>query len=267
MNKRLNEYSLCNTMYNIKELKAVLLIYMLFTLSIVITTLVLWYDNFKMYKQINLIETCVSYNNNNNKALIANVNINSLVKKPIFATWSKQKWLSLESDHYKRIKIVSKNAFYPFKNKTSIIDEYDYGSIHASLLAPVKGININPLISELTEKYKIYENPIIIYNTINNSICEDVLIDGTTVTSKSIGNVYYNSGIRHDIPLRCTIIGKINNDIIDPSNTIIEKQDVVDISAIKNKYLTRIETNNKWILLILISTLIFGTIRYVNHKN
>src|SRR5438309_270540 len=146
------------------ELKTILLIYMLFALTILIPSIIIWYDNLRTHKQINLINNCLI---KQDKSLITNVNINSLIKKPIIAPWSKMKWISLETEEYKIIKLITENIFKPFKNKTLIINEYRKFRKYNPVFFQIEGIDVNPLISKLA-KYKTYENRIIIYDPHHN---------------------------------------------------------------------------------------------------
>jgi hypothetical protein len=243
---------------------------MLVSLSILIPAVVFWYDNIRNYKKIELINQSIleyrSHTDDHNPYLITNININSLVENPITLLFSKKKWVSVYSSKYRKLKLIKEHSYYPFKNKVSNIDEYIKTTFSATVLDYVNGIDINPLITKLTETYKTREAAIIVNNAEEKIVDEEILIDGSEIIYKDTGSVYYNYGIPYNpnsnLHQRCTIIGKVNydNDIgsIDPDNSIIYKQDTLDINTIKNSYLSKIKTNNYWFGILASAALIIG---------
>lgn len=243
---------------------------MLVSLSIFIPAVVFWYDNIRNYKKIALINQSIleyrNHSDDHNPYLITNVDINSLVKNPITLLFSKKKWVSVYSSKYRKLKLIKEHSYYPFKNKVSNIDEYINTTFNAAVLDYVNGIDINPLMTKLTETYKTREAAIVVNNTEEKIVDEEILIDGSEIIYKDTGSVYYNYGIPYnpnESLSRCTIIGKVNynkNNIggIDPNNSIIYKQDTLDINTIKNSYLSKIKTNNYWFGILASAALIIG---------
>lgn len=242
---------------------------MLFTLSILIPTVLFWYDNIKNYKKLELINNSLNVSTSpindvdiEKKYLITNANLSSLMSTPaIKGNSSNFEWLGLRTEYYKRVRITNRNDFYPFRNKSNVINEYVKTTFYHSHLNSILGININPIFPKLVKKYGVYENPIVISNNnFAEEIKDEYIFDGTLITKKELSRVYYNSGIVYDKNLNYTIIGKVNNNSIDPSNCIIKKQDTLNIDEIKNRYTNKINSNNNYLLFLTIITVVVGII-------
>jgi len=247
---------------------------MLFTLSVLIPTVVFWYNNIKNYKKIELINNCLSNsifsikdaNDIKRKYLIANINLSNVMITPaIKSTWSNFAWIGLRTEYYKQLRITSGNDFYPFRNESKLINEYIKTTLYHSNLNQILGVNINPIFSKLIKKYGVQETPIMINN--NNNL-EEIEIgrycDGSLMTKKELSTIYYNSGIVYDIDTNYTIMGKVDNGEIDPSNSIVEKQNTLNIDEIKNRYINKINTNNSYLLFFTLITIIIGIIEMKN---
>lgn len=243
---------------------------MIFALTVLIPTTILWYQNNKNYKKINLIDTCtkpISISKTNPediesfKNIVINVDINSLANDPVVTRSSKMKWLALRTEEYKRIKINKINSFYPFRNETKILNAYEKTCYNSCKLNRVLGININPIMLKLFKKFQVRESPFIIHDNTKDEITDSYCLD--VITKQDVGLVYYNVGINYDSKLRCTIIGKLKDgNVIDSDNCIIHKQDYIDVDVIKNKYYKKISNNKKWFTFLIATTLIFAYIEY-----
>jgi len=229
---------------------------MLFSLTILIPAVVFWYNNIQAYKKLELINKCIS---NSDKSLIVNINIKNLIKNPLVTSWSKKKWIYLNSDEYEKVKLVHKNYINPLKNKTLIVNEYLNSKVFISALENVNNVNINPIMKELGKKYIYREEPFIIFDKMQDKYIEDFSLEGTNIIKQNIGKVYYNNGIPYD-NLNCTIIGKVKNNTID--KFIIEKQKKLNVQSIKNNYLNKIAINTKLFSFFIFCTFIFIIIEH-----
>lgn len=242
---------------------------MLFALTVLIPATILWYENIKSYKKINLINTVTSSDlkiedsHETQSNFVTNVNINSLIKDPIVVPYSNLRWIFLRTEEYKRISIKKNNSFHPFRNETRILNMYQKTRYNSIRLKEYQGINVNSIISKLFKKYQIREVPFIIHDNTKTEISKDCdIMCGTIITKKEIGSAYYNTGIDYDRDLRCTIIGKLINNNIDPNNCIVYNQNVIDVDVIRDKYYKKISNNKKWFTFFICASLLFGFIEY-----
>lgn len=240
---------------------------MLFSVATLIPAVIFWYDNIKICKKLELLKECSLYHKENNlEYLITNVNINSLVKKPLIAPWSSKKWLSLCTETYRRIKVVKSNYFYHFKNKTYVYNKYIKTNTYNLILNTVNGVDINPLMETLLKFYEVREPQVIIDNNMPYEEIDNITIDGSITVNKYLGYAYYNSGICYNTKetnKRCTIIGKIDTETcaktctekydikentrkINTNNVIVFLQNKLNLDEIRDSYINTIKSNNRW---------------------